>query len=307
LPVALQFTSADAIRNAGVAGIAKHLNKTKVRFQTRTIERIVAWAGTAAEPSELATMHTRQWQQLNEVRRLFDEQIVATEQEMAGFLVNTPYILLLSVTGINVVSAARLAGEAGPIEHYASARAINGRAGLFPSRYQSDEVDHADGTLVRQCNRKLRGAAMLVAENLIKCHPYYRGLSELWKQRKVDPRDRRCRIANRAMRMVYQLVGGRQLWRGKGVDREYLLAKLQEFHRVHKTPIDQAIRDLNEAFAWLPQSAYAAEAKPLKELARKKRRGVQRIGDLMVPLLLRLGVSIEEDVESKTSEARSSD
>ena len=36
--------------------------------------------------------------------------------------------------------------------------------------------------------------------------------------RKVDPRDRRCRIANRAMRMVYQLVGGRQLWRGQGVE-----------------------------------------------------------------------------------------
>ena len=309
LPVALKFASADAIRHAGVKGIASHLNKTKVRFQTRTIERIVAWASTAAEPSELATMHTRQWQQLNEVRRLFDEQIVAVEQEMAGFLVKTPYILLLSVTGINVVSAARLAGEAGPIEHYASARAINGRAGLFPSRYQSDEVDHADGSLVRQCNRKLRGAAMLVAENLIKCHPYYRGLSALWMQRKVDPRDRRCRIANRAMRMVYQLVGGRQLWRGKGVDREYLLAKLQEFHRVHKTPIDQSIRDLNEAFVWLPQSAYAAEAKPLAELARKQRRGVQRIGDLMTPLLIRLGVvnTPKTEVQSTTSEARSSD
>jgi transposase len=43
---------------------------------------------------------------------------------MAGFLVKTPYVLLLSVTGINVVSAGRLAGEAGPIEHYASARAL---------------------------------------------------------------------------------------------------------------------------------------------------------------------------------------
>ena len=72
-------------------------------------------------------MHTRQWQQLNEVRRLFDEQVAAAELEMAGFLVKTPYALLLSVTGINVVSAGRLAGEAGPIEHYASARAINGR------------------------------------------------------------------------------------------------------------------------------------------------------------------------------------
>jgi hypothetical protein len=154
---------------------------------------------------------------------------------------------------------------------------------------------------------------MLVAENLIKCHPHYRGLSALWTQQKVDPRDRRCRIANRAMRMVYQLVGGRQVWRGRGVDREYLLLKLQEFHRVHHTPIDQSIRDLNEAFVWLPKSAYAAEAKPLMELPRRKRRGPQSIGDLLVPLLIRLGLNREElgvpgeeTVQSNTSEARSS-
>lgn len=310
LPIALEFSSAAAICRAGAAGIARHLTQAKVRFQARTIDRIVAWAATAAEPSELAAMHTRQWRQLDEVRRLFDGQIAETEREMAGFLVKTPYVLLLSITGINVVSAARLAGEAGPIEHYASACAINGRAGLYPSRYQSDEVDHADGKLVRQCNRKLRGAAMLVAENLIKCHPHYRGLSELWKQRKIDVRDRRCRIANRAMRMVFQIVGGRQLWRGHGVDGDAVLAKLQEFHRVHKSPIDQAIRDLNEALAWLPKSAYAAEAKPLEEMARKRRRGPQRIGDLLLPILIRLGVATTEEsqhVESTTSEARSSD
>jgi transposase len=312
LPVALAFSSAAAIRSAGVAGIANHLTAAKVRFQTRTIERIVAWAGAAADPAELAEIYTRQWQQLDEVRRLFEQQIVAAEREMAGFLVKTPYVLLLSVTGINVVSAGRLAGEAGPIEHYPSARAINGRAGLYPSRYQSDQVDHPDGSLVRQCNRQLRGAAMLVAENLIKCHPYYRGLSGLWTQQKVDPRDRRCRVANRAMRMVYQLVGGRQVWRGRGVDRESLLAKLQEFHRVHHTPIEQAVRDLNEAFAWLPKSIYAAEAKPLAEFAGKRRR-LQRIGDLIVPLLIRLGVRgqelgvpPEETIESNTSEARGS-
>ena len=106
----------------------------------------------------------------NELHRISVPSAVPPKQ--ATTFREEPYVLLLSVTGINVVSAARLAGEAGPIEHYASARAINGRAGLYPSRYQSDEVDHADGSLVRQCNRKLRGAAMLVAENLIKCHPY---------------------------------------------------------------------------------------------------------------------------------------
>lgn len=307
LPVALRFSSSMAVKKAGVDGIASYLKKSKVRFQVRTIEKIFAWSATSAEASELSSMQTSQWQQLNDLRMLLCQQINTVEQELAGFLAKTPYVLLLSVTGINIVSAARLAGEAGPIEHYASARAINGRAGLYPARYQSDEVDHADGSLVRQCNRKLRGAAMLVAENLIKCHPYYRGLSALWTQQKVDPRDRRCRVANRAMRMVFQLVGGRQLWRGKGVDRGYLLAKLREFHRLHKTPIQQCVRDMNEAFTWLPKSAYAGEAKPLEVLARKKRRGPIHIGDLLVPLLIKLGVPVQQEVESNTSEARSSD
>jgi transposase len=306
LPIAIAFPSAELIQKAGTEGLAVHLRNNKIRFQARTLERIVAWSRTAAAPSELSAMHTRQWQDLNSLRESFYAQIHATEREMSGFLVKTPYILLLSVTGINVISAARLAGEAGPIEHYASARAINGRAGLYPSRYQSDEVDNPDGKLVRQANRRLRSAAMLVAENLIKCHPYYRGLSNTWKQRKVDPRDRRCRIANRAMRMVYQLVGGRQLWRGKGVDREYLLAKLQTFHQKHQTPITQSVAELEAAFRWLPKASYAKEAKPLAELARKKRRGAKPLGDLLIPLLIRLGVEQSEAVDSEPSEARSS-
>jgi transposase len=314
LPVALQFSSAAAISQAGVAGITSYLQQAKIRTLKTTVERIVAWAATAADPEELAPMLTSQWQQLETLRQSYSLQIAASEQESAHFLVKTPYVLLLSVPGINVISAARLAGEAGPIEHYASARAINGRAGLHPSRYQSDEVDHADGSMPRQCNRRLRAAAMLIATNLIKCNSYYRGLSALWLANKVDVRDRHCRIANRAMRMVFQLVGGRQLWRGKGVNREYLLDKLRRFHLEHQTPLEQLCKDLHEAFAWLPKSAYKDEAQPLVEAANKKSRGVQSIGELLLPLLIRLGVGLEEltggatdeSVNSDSSEARSS-
>ena len=305
MPVALKFSSAAAISRAGVEGMSRYLKKQKVRFQTRTLEKIATWAPTATEPAMLKIL-TSQWKQLELLWRTMTGQIGGTEQEMARFLAKTPYVLLLSVTGINVVSAAELAGEAGPIEHYASAHAINGRAGIYPSRYQSDQVD-TKGSVARTCNRKLRSAAMLVAENLIKCHPYYRGLSALWAQQKVDPRDRRCRVANRAMRMVFQIVSGRQVWRGKGVDREYLLYKLREFHRVHHTSIEQIVRDLNEAFEWLPKSTYATEAVPLQELTRKKKRRVQSIGELLIPLLIRLGVIASEDVESETSEAQTSD
>ena len=81
-------------------------------------------------------MHTRQWQQLNEdAVRLFDEQVAAAEREMADFLVKTPYVLLLSVTGINVVSASRLAGgswaDRGTMPRPAPS---TGDTGLYPSR-----------------------------------------------------------------------------------------------------------------------------------------------------------------------------
>src|SRR5258708_22523115 len=114
----------------------------EVCFQTGAKERNGGWGGTAGESSELATIHTRQWQQLNEVRQLFDEQVAAAEREMAGFLVKTPYILLLSVTGINVVSAGRRAGGAGPLRHHAPAGCIHVRARPFPPPDQNTGVPH---------------------------------------------------------------------------------------------------------------------------------------------------------------------
>src|SRR5438270_11095895 len=72
LPIALEFSSADAIRHAGVAGIESHLIETKVRFQTRTLERIIAWAGGADELSVLARFHIRQCQELIDDSQLFD-------------------------------------------------------------------------------------------------------------------------------------------------------------------------------------------------------------------------------------------
>ena len=109
-------------------------------------------------------------------------------------------------------------------------------------------------------------------------------------------------MANRANRMVFQIVSGRQVWRGKRIDRDYLLFKLREFHRTHRAPLDTTVADMNEAFKWLPKAVYSDEAKLLAELARAKRRGAASIGDLLIPLLVRLGVRQETEIESQTSE-----
>ena len=209
MAVACRVVRPEAIGLAGVSGVWRWLKEDKLQVQSRTVERLVAWAANAAAADPLCDHLARVWRTLYEDWQAKTRQIHRLEQDLAGILVKTPYVLLLSHPGINVVSASELAGEMGPIEHYAHAKAISGRAGLFPSRYQSDEVDRADGPLARFRNARLRAAWMRIADCLIKSNAHYRGKSELWKQRGVDPRDIHCRVANRVTRTVFQMVSGR--------------------------------------------------------------------------------------------------
>src|SRR5487761_1574618 len=173
--IARRAGSAEAIRAAGIRGMRDWLEEAKVRYQSPTIGRVLAWAGNAADADPLAPHLARVWQTLHDDWLAKTEQIGQLERGLAEILVKAPYFLLLSHPGINVVSAGELAGETGPIEHYAHAKAITGRAGLFPSRYQSDEVDRADGPLAHLRNARLRAAWLRVAENLIKCNAHYHG------------------------------------------------------------------------------------------------------------------------------------
>lgn len=123
----------------------------------------LAWARQAATPNADAVLRQRVWTELDESRQHLERQIARLEVDVAEILVTTPYLWLLLLPGINVVSAADLAGGPtcgrcpGPIDHDANANAITGRAGLFPARWQSDEGD-VTGSLVRCANRRLRAA-----------------------------------------------------------------------------------------------------------------------------------------------------
>ena len=208
------------------------LKDKKCKFLSKTVERVVAWAANAAAGDPLRPTLTRIWLALLDDWRLKTAQIQQILRDVASLLVRTPYILTLSHPGINVISAAELAGEMGPIEHDAHNRAIRGRAGLFPSRYQSDKVDRA-GNLSRFRNAKLRSAWLLIADNLVKCNEYWRGKYNLWNRparRAIG--DARSRVANRVTRSVFQIVAGRKLFQHPSrLDRGYVLKKLLVFHR----------------------------------------------------------------------------
>jgi hypothetical protein len=201
------------------------------------------------------------------------------------------------------VSAAEFAGEMGPIGHYASSRSITRRAGLVPSRYQSDQVDRKNGPLIRQSNRSLRQAILTIADNLMSCNDYFRGLSAKWREAGKDPRHSHVKIGGRFCRIAYQMVAGCHVFRHPCAQRrDYIMSKLIKFHCEHITPIVQAQATLASAVKQLPGNERAAEAAPLAaELAaacKKRGRGPRMLGELLPAVMARLGVDLVESSSS---------
>jgi len=303
LVIVRNFGSPEALLQAGVQNVCIRLQEAGHRFQRKTVDKVLAWANMAASPDPAATVHQRIWQALDDDRLQKTREIQALERDIAQVLAKTPYILLLSFPGINVVSAGEFAGEMGPIDHYSGPKAITGRAGLFPSRYQSDQVDIANGKLIRCANRGLRSILMIIATNLMKCNSHFRSLTAVWKAQGKDPRHSRVRIASRFSRIAYQIVAGRQVFKHPSCrGRDYVLQKLQTFLQDHDTSVTNTIAILEAAIEQIPKSEYTDEAAPLQEQLRKNlsaKRGPKHISEILTVVLAKLGVS---DVQLSSSE-----
>jgi transposase len=321
LVIARHLGSPAEIRARGLEGLAALLRAEHVRHHRRSLDKILAWAERAPEPSECREVHRRIFAYLDDERRARLRAIRGLEAELAGLLAQTPYVLLLSFPGINVVSAAEFAGEMGPIANTPGDSAITGRAGLFPSRYQSDAVDHA-GPLVHRGNRALRYAILLIAENLLRCNDHFRALGEAWRAAGASRPAEVVRAAKRFCRIAYRMVAGREVYRHPGCrERHYILAKLSTFYIEHETPMDQVSRDLRAALEWIPRTEYAAEARTIQSgpppspragaaappaaggvarpsISSGRRTGPRPLSAILPEVLLRMGVTMVESSAS---------
>jgi hypothetical protein len=199
----------------------------------------------------------------------------------------------------------------GPIEHYANAKSISGRAGLRPCRYQSDHVDKANGPLVRACNRSLRAAILGIADNLIVCNYHFGVLARQWAAQGKDPRHTRVKVGLRFCRIAFQMVAGRQVFRHPAIQgRHYILDKLTAFHRDHDTDMAAVLRDLQAAIAQIPSQEHAVEAKPLHEELQRiqdgRRRGPQLLSAILPLVLARLGAGVVQSDASGESTSTAS-
>ena len=293
MAIARRCDSPAKVIQLGQAGLRQHLRENKIRHLPRTIDKVLAWASKAAGDSvEDGPLHHAIWTDLEELYQHFRQRIFALERELASDLVQTPYVRLLAIPGINVVSSADLAGEMGPITRYANANAITGRCGLYPSRYQSDQTDHASGPIIRQANRRLRAALMRIADNLV-CHcAYYRGQADVDQACGVDKRATRVKIAKKFSRLAFACVAGDEPMKHPCfLKPDSILEKLREFHHEHQTPVDQLLADLETAVGQLPYNTRSHETEIVADVLQQqtnRHRGGIAIGALLPAVLARL-------------------
>jgi transposase len=303
LVLARHTTSAEAVRQAGVDGLQAIAQEAHLVCRRDTFRKVLAWA-EQAPPGHGHTQDLRRiLSTLDDDRLAKTQQILDLERTLAHGVVATPYALLLAIPGINVVTVADLAGELGPIAFYREAGAITGRAGLVPSRYQSDLVDCKNGPLRRRGNRRLRAVLMQTADNLAQCNAYFRARAEQWVRTGKNPRWVRVKIAKTFSRLAFALVAGRQLFPHPCCQkRHYILDKLLEFHADHHTPSEEMRQDLEAVIQHLPAKARAEEAQPLQERLEElanRRRGPQPLATIIPLVLARLGLTV---VQSEGSE-----
>jgi len=283
MAIALRYSTPEAVAQAGLKGLTQLARTARIQVHSKTLVKIVGWAQNAATPDRDAALHHRLLGTLEDDRITKVKLIHSIERELVDHLVQTPYVRLLALPGINVVLASEFAGEAGPMVHYATARVITGRAGMYPRRYQSDQVDLASGRLARRGNRRLRQALLLAADTLIRCNDHFRVLAAKWSDRGTDPRGVHVQVAGRFARIAFQLVTG-----SAGFDHpacqepSYVMDKLNEFHNLHVIDNNITKSNLQRAAAQLP-SAKPSRNHPPSDVQRKAAPGGPRCGPKTQP------------------------
>jgi transposase len=301
------YPTPQAVVAAGLIGLTERARREGVRVHCATLTRILGWAQNAPSPDHDADLHRHLVQALNDDRASKEKQVRSAEGDIVGLLVQTPYVRLLALAGVNVVLAGEFAGEAGPMTNYASGRVVTGRAGLYPRRYQSDQVDYASGSLAHRGNRRLRQALLLTSDTLIRCNAHFRVLAAKWSDQGKDPRDIHVRVAGRYARIAFQMVSGTAAFSHPACQGDpAVLSKLIEFHDKHKITVETTQTNLGRAAASLPAAERLREHAALAarwEAARDRRgRGPRQVRELLPAVLDQMvGGDAAQRIESSTS------
>ncbi len=194
--------------------------------------------------------------------------------------------------------------ELGPISNYATSKSIAGRAGLYPSRWQSGHTDHPDGPLVARRNRQLRAALMRLARNLDRSNQYFMGMAAAYARRH-DDHDPKVVIARAFSRLSYYVIAGERLFAHAAIQHgERILEKVLQFYLDRHAAAPRVTEALNQAVARLSGPALRAEHDALaaqqRALERPRRRTARvcQISEILPQVLWRIQQRLQEEPDN---------
>ena len=259
------YGSAKRLLGTDTESVRKELRSHGLIMMRPTINRIMAWAADAPAPDPGRALNRRIWSDNLRLLKQMDRDIRRYETVLAAYLVQTPFVLLLGIPGVNVVSASGYGSEVGPITHYLKPSHLNGRAGLFPSRYQSDQTDCADGPMVGGRNARLRDAVMEIVMNLILHNDHFQGWAALRKQRGWPSKKIHVAIANRFNRIAFHMVAGRMVFDHPCLNKKHpVLKKFAVFSLAHGIKPETTLSLVAKAAKQLPAHALNNELNELE-------------------------------------------
>src|SRR5262249_14900176 len=99
LVLARHTTSAEAVRQQGLAGLQQIALEAGLRCRADTLHKILAWAQQAPPDAGHSLERRRILVRLDDDRLAKTQQILELERDLAHLVVHTPYVLLLVIPG----------------------------------------------------------------------------------------------------------------------------------------------------------------------------------------------------------------
>jgi len=144
-----------------------------------------------------------------------EEQIAALELKMEQMLVKSPAVLLLSIKGIHVITAAEFIAEVGSIFNYTYNRQLIKLAGINPVLSQSGGKKTKAYQISRQGNPALRYIVTLIGKNLCSkncANTYFRTYYQRLAKRGKSPSQIYNAAANKFIRIAFAMLQNQTLF-----------------------------------------------------------------------------------------------
>ncbi|WP_307332915.1 IS110 family transposase [Evansella vedderi] len=183
------FPHASQILDLGEFGLRQLSKEHNLKIRKTTIEKILFAAGeSVSKPIEDLSSELFILKQKLKDYEWLTRNIEAYELEIERIFIKTEGLLLLTVPGIGLVTAAEIYCEMGDLSHYTKASQIIKKAGTNPTIKQSGQGDGFYGRISKQGNANLRRAVYNAGKSLCAHNtalkPFYTRLKEKGKKTK---------------------------------------------------------------------------------------------------------------------------